>query len=158
LRRMQAAVSDARSAHQLFWRVSRDGQRAKAAESWYQGGRWRFTDVEPGQINVFADGKLWSYVPKTQRITVRRTSGPFGYNHSGFCLSAMRRDYARWGWNTPIRVEGHTRVGGHPALQVVIERSGGSERELLLVDAESDLPISSQFQRQTEGRWVTEGI
>jgi len=95
LRRMEAAVTDARSSHQVFWRISRDGQRVKASETWYQGGRWRFTDVERGQISMFADGKLWSYDPRTQRITVRRTSGPFGYNPSGFSLSAMRRDYAR---------------------------------------------------------------
>lgn len=158
LRRMAAAVTDARSAHQVFWRVSRDGRRVKFSETWYQGGRWRFTDTETGRVNVFASGKLWSYDPKTQRITVRRTSGPFGYNPSGFSLAAMARDYARWGWNSRIRVEGRTRVGGHPALQVVIERGGDSERELLLVDAESDLPISSQFQRETGGRWVTEGI
>ena len=129
LQRMQAAIADARSAHDVFWRISKDGHRVKASESWYQRGRWRLNDLESGRVEVFTEGKLWRYEPKTHSVTVRRTSGPFGYNPSGFSLAARRRDYARWGWHIPIRVQGEVKEGGRPALQVIIQREGDAERE-----------------------------
>src|SRR2546426_5431318 len=42
LRRIGSAIDDVMSAHEVYWRVSADGRRNKAGETWYQagGGAW----------------------------------------------------------------------------------------------------------------------
>src|SRR5207244_5730871 len=105
----------------------------KGAVTWYQAGRCSLVDLQRGRTDVFANGKLWTYDRQANEVTIHRTSGPFGYNRSGFSLAAMKRDFARWGWRYQVRVLGSTSVGGRSARQVVIER-GDESRDLLQVD------------------------
>lgn len=158
LRRMQAAISDARSMHEVAWYLRPDGSRTKRYESWYQGGRWRLEDLQRGCTDVFANGRLWSYDHRANTVCLRRTSGPFGYTPSGFSRAAMKRDFARWNWPYHVRLLGSARSGGRLARQVVIDHGDQPFRDLLLVDAATDLPMRSESQRQAEGRWITEAI
>lgn len=157
LQRAEAAVTQVRSAHFVRWRVALDGSRTKAGETWYQGGRWRLES--PNEIQVYADGNLWAYEPRSNRVSLyRKKEGPFGFNPSGFSLAAMVRDYARWGWKDKIRLLDDTTIDGQPAHRVVIERAGEPERTLLLVDAATDLPVRGEQQLHTAGQWVTQVI
>jgi hypothetical protein len=157
LKRIQAAFDDVRSAHEVYWRVAPDGSRKRAGETWYQAGRWRLVDLQRGRIDVFARGRLSTYDRNKNEVTVFRTSGPFGYNPSGFSLAAMTRDFARWGWRYEVRVLGISRIGGRSLRQVVIQRRD-EERDLLQVDPVTALPVRSESQREVNRRWVTEGI
>jgi outer membrane lipoprotein-sorting protein/peroxiredoxin len=157
LQRAEAAVTQVRSAHFVRWRVAADGSRTKVGETWYQAGRWRLES--PNEIQIYADGTLWSYEPRLSKVSLfRKKEGPFGFNPSGFSLAAMVRDYARWGWKDKIRRLDDTTIGGRPAHRVVIERAGEPERSLLLVDAVTDLPIQGEQQLATAGQWVTQVI
>jgi outer membrane lipoprotein-sorting protein len=156
LRRMQTAIQDARSMHETHWRLAPDGRRIQLGETWYQQGKWRLEDRERGQIDVFNGGRIWTYTTKTNQVTVRSTSGPFGYNPSGFSLAAMQRDFARWGWHNQVRLLGKGRANGRPVWQFAIEQPRSFERQVLQVDATTDLPQQTEFQRLSEGRWITE--
>jgi outer membrane lipoprotein-sorting protein/tetratricopeptide (TPR) repeat protein len=158
LQRVEAAEKKVRSAHVVAWKIESDGSRVKRGESWYQDGRWRLFDATSGRVQVFTNGKLWSYEPKLNKVTVRSTDGPFGYNPSGFSLTAMKQDYARWGWRDEFRVLGDKTVNGRRVHQILIHRAGDTERSILKVDAETDLPIGGESQLRREGRWVTMGL
>jgi hypothetical protein len=158
LKRMEAAITDARSVHRVTWRVEPDGTRRKTGESYYQGGRWRLVDRRRGHIQIFADGRLWHYEPALKKVTVWSAEGPFGYNPSGFSVAAMARDFARWGWRDRIRVLGRMKANGHLAYRVVIESADEPHRTLLIVDAATDLPLRSEGQARRDGRWVTQRV
>jgi hypothetical protein len=158
MRRVESAITDVRSAHLAIWSIAEGGRRTKVREIWYQAGRWRMEDVRSHEVQVFADGKLWHYEPETRRVTVRKAAGPAAYNPSGFTVTAMKRDHARWGWRDQLRMLDRTSVGGRPARQFIIELAHLPERSLLLVDAATDLPIRTELQREVDGRWVTEGV
>jgi outer membrane lipoprotein-sorting protein/peroxiredoxin len=158
LRRMEAAIIDVRSAHEVTWRVTPDGGRAKVNEWWYQGGRYRTeTDRAEGRIQLFTAGKTWSYNSDENTVTVWQW-GPFGYSPSGFTVAAMARDFARWGWRDQIRVAGSARLGGRFVRLVTIERADEPGRSLLMVDAATGLPVRSERQRRSGNRWLTETV
>jgi outer membrane lipoprotein-sorting protein len=156
LRRAEAAMEGVRNAHVITWRVAADGRRRKASESWYQGDHYRSEELPQGRIQVFAGGKLWTYEPKLNKVTVRRRDSPFGYAPSGFSLKSMARDFARWGWRDRIRVLGDATLHGRAARQVVIERAVEPVRILVTVDAVTDLPIESTVQLRQDGKWTTQ--
>jgi outer membrane lipoprotein-sorting protein len=158
LRRMQAAISDARSMHEVAWHLNSDGSRVKTYEIWYQGGRWRFETRSHGQIQVSGGGRLWSYDPQLHQVTVRRAEGPFAYNPSGFSMTSLSRDFARWGWQTTIRMLDDRVTAGRRVHQVTITQPHDPGRLLLLVDAATDLPIQIQSQLEMNGRWTTQGL
>src|SRR5262249_9338599 len=119
LRRMEAAVADVQSAHLIDWQLGPDGGRTERMETGEQRGRWRLEGR--GRVQVFADGRLWSYEPDANRVTVRRRAGPFGHNPSGFSIGAMARDFARWGWRDRLRAPGVTTWNGRQVREVIID-------------------------------------
>jgi outer membrane lipoprotein-sorting protein len=156
LRRTEAAITDARSMHEVTWRVAPDGSRTKVDEEWREAGRWRVDSRQLGRIDVITNEKIWSYDPKLNTVTVGASKGPFGSNPSGFSLAARARDIARWGRQDRIRLVGVTVAHGRPAHEVVIERADEPGRELLVVDAATDLPVRRLRQHQVGPRWVTD--
>lgn len=159
LRRMESAITDVHSAHDVSWRVAPDGTRTKVGESWWQGGKCRAEGSRPSDRTlVFTDGKVWHYDASKHTVTVWGAEGPFGYNRSGFSLTAMARDFARWGWRDNIRVQGEARLGGRRVRIVIIQRADEPNRSLLFVDAATDLPVRREGQRRVDGRWVTEMV
>src|SRR5205823_5308110 len=125
-------------------------------ETWYRAGRWRLED--PRRIQVFAGGQLWSYERSAGRVTVRRASGPFAHPPSGFSLTAVTRDLARWGWRDRLRLLADITLAGRRVRQVVIERAGAPTRERLLVDPATDLPLQVVLERSWEGGWAPEAV
>ena len=109
-------------------------------------------------MQVFTNGKMWSYDPKSNAVTVWQAEGPFGYNPSGFSLAATARDIARWGWHDRIRIARVTRANGRPAREVLIERANETNRELLVVDSATDLPVRMLGQHREGPRWVTDMV
>src|SRR5207302_5572232 len=142
------AITDARSMHEVTWRIALDGSRTKVDEEWGEAGRWRVDSRQLGRINVFTNEKIWSYDPKLNTVTVGAPEGPFGSNPSGFTLAARARDIAHWGRQDRIRMVGVTVARGRPAHEVVIERADEPGRELLVVDAATDLPVRRLRQHQ----------
>jgi outer membrane lipoprotein-sorting protein len=158
LRRMQAAISDARSMHHIAWQLHPEGSRTKIYEIWYQGGRWRMETRRHGQIQVFAAGKLWTYDRQLNQVTVQRAEGPFAYNPSGFSMTAMSRDFARWGWRTTLRMLDDRMVAGRRVHQVTLTQPTDPGRLLLSVDAATDLAIQMENQLERDGRWTTQTL
>lgn len=158
LRRIDLAITDARSAHEVTWRSVPAGRRIKDGETWYQKGRWRLESLRDRRLQIFANGRLWSYEKATNLVTVWRAEGPAGYNRTGFSPAAMARDFTRWGWRDRISVGGTFTRAGRRVRRVVIQSDKEPSRAVLLVDAATDLPIQIQTQRQTDGEWVTELI
>lgn len=153
LQRMESVMNDAQSAHITLWNVAQNGARAKFDETWYQAGEWRIEKSNPQTVQVFSNGRLWTYDPDAQEVRVERRAGPFAYNSSGFSLGSYMHDVARWGWRDKIRVIGETTINGRPAQQVIIDRD--TERLLLLVDPRTDLPFSLESQRKTDHGFET---
>src|SRR5438067_1558451 len=88
LRRMEAAISDVRSAHMVLWSLMPEGTRRKTMETWYQAGRWRLEGL--GSIQVYRDGRLWTYLPAAGIVrTKRQAAGPYAYNPSGSSVAAI---------------------------------------------------------------------
>src|SRR5262249_30976518 len=53
LRRLEAAIQDARSMHEVAWRVNQDGSRTRLGETWYQDGKWRVESEQLDRTLVF---------------------------------------------------------------------------------------------------------
>src|SRR5207249_5012257 len=62
--------------------------------------------------------------------------------------SGRRRDH--------VHLLRERKLNGRRVLEVAIDRPGDPGREWLLVDAETDLPVRTEEQRQVAGRWRTE--
>lgn len=155
LRRIQGAMAGAHSADEVTWRVQPDGRLSKESEIWYQDGKWRLELQNPPRIQVYENGRLWSYQPEQNSVEVWRTTSPFGYRPSGFTLAAMTLD-SRWsGWRGLLSVGRTSRVHGRWMYEVTLQSDGGHERALALVDRATDLPVRWTAQRQVGGRWVT---
>jgi hypothetical protein len=151
LRRMEAAVSDVRSAHMVTWSLMPD--RHKAMETWYQAGRWRLEGL--GRIQVYRDGRLWTYLPDAGVVRVRRQAvGPFSYNPSGFSVGAILHEGGLGGWPDPARIVGSTRWNGRPARQLLVNLRTEPGRLAILEDAATDLPIRMEAQRKSAAGWV----
>ncbi|MBC8104028.1 MAG: WD40 repeat domain-containing protein, partial [Cytophagales bacterium] len=165
LQRMEVAIGDVRNAHTVFWDFAPDGTPAKKRESWFQGSSVRSEETEqaPGgearlkQVQLYANGKYWTYSPQENQVTFRRKDGFAHYNASGFSIAAMQHDYARWGWKDKIRVLGETIVEGRAARQVTIEKEepAGETRLRILADPKTDLPFRMEMRLKTEAGWRT---
>lgn len=155
LRRMDAAMGGAQSVHIMAWRVNSDGSRTKESETWHRDGLWRMENwpiEETGQsrrVEVFADGKLWSYQPQFDRVTLKRQAGPSGQQPGGFTGTALIRTFTHASWHDKVSVQTeNVQAEGRAARRVHIQTSGAIEVHdiVLLVDAATDLPIRAQIE------------
>jgi hypothetical protein len=106
---------------------------------------------------VFGEGKLWTYDPQLNQVTVEhKAEGPSGHIPSGFSLAAMSRDFARWGWRVTIRLLDDRVVAGRRVHQVTLVQRSDAGRTLMLVDAATDLPIRYEMQLEKDGKWTTQ--
>lgn len=155
MRHMEAAVNDVKSAHVVSWQIAPDGSRSKQGELWYQNGQWRIVDEQRHRIQIFTNGKLWTYEPQADKVTVISSKGPFAYTPSGFSVASMMSDYTRWGWKDKFGLLNDTIIDGRKVHQVSIESSNPLEtsRVLMLVDVASDLPLRHEITvRAADGR------
>ncbi len=155
LRRMDAAMNGAQSAHIISWKIKEGGSRVKERETWHQNGRLRletWPSQETGQsrrIEVFTDGRLWRYEPQFDKVTVRRQDGPFGSQPGGFTGAACIRRFTSSNWRNKVSVRSeNVQVGGRAARRVHIQTSGAMEdyNIVLLVEAATDLPIEMEME------------
>jgi hypothetical protein len=159
LGRIDAAIADAATAHVIQWDVKPSGERVKSNETWYKEGRYRSegTGVGRPSVTIFADGTLWNFDTKANKVTFQKAKGPFGYNPSGFSIRAMQRDFARWGWKDKIHVIGNTALNGRAVRQVELEMANEPVRVLFWVDLDTDLPIQFEKQAKRGDDWKTDG-
>lgn len=154
LRRMDAAMSGVQSAHMIMWRVAEDGSRSKESENWYQGGRWRLEQwpsqnvIERRTTQIFSEGRLWSYEPDFNKVTVRRAKGMFGHEPSGFNGAAFIEDFERASMGQVNVDISDAVLRGRAARRIHIQNSNDLEATdiTLLTDAATDLPIEAQME------------
>jgi hypothetical protein len=167
LQRMAVAIEDARNAHIISWEFDTNGKRTKRTEGWYQGNKVRQEETDLSTdtprvsgVQLFADGKYWTYQPQNNRVTRRLKEGFATYNSSGFSIGAMQRDFKRRGWTGQVHILEEMVIEGRLTRRVSIEKEepAGETRHILLVDPRTDLPYRAEFQLKTTAGWTTRGI
>jgi outer membrane lipoprotein-sorting protein len=154
LSRAEAAERAATSGHTVVWRIWPDGTRTKVSETWSRGSRWRSLDVGEGRVRVHADGKLWIYQPKFNKVTVFKEADSPGNDLTQLTRQALVRGASRSGYR--LRLLGDAMLHGRRVHRLVLEWRREPMRGLLLVDAATDLPVQAELQLQRGGQWVTE--
>jgi hypothetical protein len=157
LRRAEDAAGAVSTAHVVTWTIGPAGSRRKASELWQQGTRSRSEDYVEQRVRMIADGRMWVYEPKLNKVTVQSWTHASAAGSTAPTLQQMLRDSARCGWNE-IRRLPDTFVLGRRAHQVAIQRAGWHERGLLRVDAGTSLPVDIAFQLETDGQWITHTV
>jgi outer membrane lipoprotein-sorting protein len=160
MERLENAVSDVKSAHQVWWKIGPDGARSKEAETWYQEGEWRIEtdDENRPSVQIYNGGRLYSYDKKTDKVTYWRAKGPFGFNPSGFSIKAMIGDEGRWGWKDRIERQGRGVLNGRAVEKVLVLRANEPDRTLISVDSRTDRPIRMETETERGGEWITSGL
>ena len=109
LRRMEQAITDVRSAHDITWRLEAGANRVKSGESWYQGGKYRSIDSRPSdRALIFTNGKVWHYDAAKNTVTIWSADGPFGTARTTYPLdwSARRSASRMLGSSSTTRIVG----------------------------------------------------
>ena len=165
LARIQSAINDARSVHSIEWSVEPDGRRVKQSETWFQAGqwrveRWRENNGQGPYVEICADGSHWEYDSFKNTVTYDRQPQPDGLQYmSGFSLGASVKDMALVGVLMDVREEGRSVRNGRVVRNLIIrDNKYPSDRSLLVVDAQTDLPLGGQTQSEQDGRWVTRAV
>jgi tetratricopeptide (TPR) repeat protein len=154
LRRAEAAAGEVRNAHVVTWTIGPHGSRRKTREEWEQGARSRTLDLGGERIQWITDGRIWTYEPKLNNVTVQRLPSTPAHEPSGYTL----KEIVHRGWGDQVWMLSDTFVKGQRFHQVAIQRAGWRERSLLRVDATTDLPIEGEGQLELDGRWVTQNV
>lgn len=156
LRRVEAAVDKVQSAHVVTWKIEDGGKRQRVVETWQQAGLFRsesWPEEATGrrrEIQLFRDGKLWTYEPQRNKVTLRRQNTPYGARGVDLTGTGLIRAFTKASVlksSMSVTTE-HTTANGQPARRVRIKTTGSYESydTRVLVDDNTDLPISVQME------------
>jgi outer membrane lipoprotein-sorting protein len=155
LRRVEAAVEKVQSAHTTTWKITEDGKRVKIQEMWQQAGQYRiesWPEEATGrrrQVQIFRAGQMWTYEPQLDKVTLRRTSSPFGTGFPDLTGTGMIREFTRHTMkNTMSVTKEDARINGQPAQRIRVKTTGDMESYdvAVLVDKATDLPVSAEME------------
>ncbi|HEX8236267.1 MAG TPA: hypothetical protein VF600_09950 [Abditibacteriaceae bacterium] len=156
IRRVEAAVSKVHSVHVVMWKSLENGERVRISELWQQGGSFRMeswpeeTTGRTRQVQILRTGKLWTYSPKSNKVTVQRQKALFGTGDPDFSGTGIIRELTRVSMaRNSLRVNTeYTTANGQPARRIHIQTTGPMEsyRVSLLVDDASDLPVTMSME------------
>jgi WD40 repeat protein/outer membrane lipoprotein-sorting protein len=167
IRRVEAAVGKVQSAHIITWKVLENGERVRTTETWQQNSLYRsesWPEEVTGrrrEIKIFRDGKLWTYEPELNKVTLRRQNTPYGTEDADLTGTGLIRTFTKASvMKTSMSVTTeHTNFNGQPARRVRIKTTGRYESydTRILVDDSTDLPISVDMEvlQEQSGKKLT---
>ncbi|RYX83045.1 anti-sigma factor [bacterium] len=151
LARVEEAVSKVSTMHCVMYRIE-GSKRIKDSEKWFDKGNWRSESVSQGLTTLYINGTRWSYRKKLNTVTIHKDV-QLGQPLALFTLTdfIQHLDKPTSEANQPKRVvtfQGTTTQNGRTLKRVQLDITNSIEtsKVLLLVDAETDLPVSADIQ------------
>jgi outer membrane lipoprotein-sorting protein len=153
--RVEAAVGKVQSAHVKTWKILVNGERVRTGETWQEGRLHRFEnwpEVSTGlrrEVRIFRNGKMWTYEPESNKVTLKRQESPYGARNVDLTGSGLLRELTSVSatrTSMSVTTE-HTNANGQPARRVRIKTTGRHESYdiVMLVEDRTDLPISLEL-------------
>jgi outer membrane lipoprotein-sorting protein len=164
LDRVVSASGEVRSSHIVGWMAQPGGHR-ETSVIWYDRGKWRMEDWRgPDLVRVQVhDGRQSHFYDAEHNIVhLNASDSPFGTPFTGFTVGAMLEGV---GDDRDVTVKATRTEDGRPANRLAVttwnqhtptERTP-SERFVLLVDPETDLPLSWEVYVSIGDEWQLAG-
>jgi len=156
LHQIEGVVSDAQTAQMDSYHIRPDGSQVLSVRCFYDHGKWRIE--YGGSARIWRDGKSYVLDSHLKKVTVQSSpDGPFIFNPSGFNARAMIADIARWNWRESIEI-GEGSFEGVPVTRVTITHADGAERQIVLADRTTSMPVASWTESKTGAGWRLTGL
>jgi len=164
LDRVVSASADVRTTHIVFWIAEPGGTRQTHA-TWYDEGKWRLETWRGSdlvRVQVHDGERSHFYNADDNTVHLNASDSPFGTPFTGFTVGAMLE---RVGEDRDVTVKATRTEDGRPANRLAVttwnqhtptERTP-SERFVLLVDPETDLPLSWEVYVSIGDEWQLAG-
>ena len=150
-----AQLADVKSAHLRYYLAN----GATTSETWYQAGRWRFEGEGGRRVEIWADGKVWTYRRDAASAEVcPNVNGPFSVGFGAFKVDAMLAEDKRIHHVRHLDLDHDVAVEGRRADKITLTDYGAAERTVLYADPKTDLPFRSILLAKKDGRWVSKEV
>jgi outer membrane lipoprotein-sorting protein len=155
LQRVIAASEAVKTCHMELLLGQPDGPQERRV-LWYEEGKFRMEEWRNGklqEIQVYRDGRMDTYLADTNEFFTAATDRPFAKDFEGFTVAALIRAGSA---DAQVECESVRGPDGRELNRLTITEEG-MEREVVLADPATDLPVSLELYGPLDSGWEKSG-
>lgn len=150
--RMANALQNIKSlhVHTFFYK---NGQWVSTGNTWYAHGDYRVENTY--STDLFVGDQKFSKVAGQQTVLVSKREngeGPAGME-GGMDMKSSLEQMRKAGFRLKVDLGPKSALNGHNVQTVTATREGHNERDIILVDLDTDLPLNMEHQILTPNGW-----